>query len=105
MTKIITQAKIELCKALHKQGCSYRAIAKRADVSRETVRIIVAGKYDGSKIPEPTPPKYRNLYLPKRCKGCGGLVKIEPCLTCEIQKYVEEDEDTAEFHRQTRLVN
>ncbi|MCH8047607.1 MAG: helix-turn-helix domain-containing protein [Planctomycetes bacterium] len=60
-----------LIQELLHEGMAQRAIAKQADVHRETVRRIARGQQAGEVL------DYR------RCPGCGGLVLL-PCLACEV---------------------
>ncbi len=65
---------------LLKLGLSYRKIAKKAEVNRETVGVI-------SKLPclrkrKRQLPSPQKLKKPKKCPTCGGMIEFQECLLC-----------------------
>jgi hypothetical protein len=81
--------------ALHEQGFSERWIARRLDLSAPTIRdrlremraetpLVQARAIFAPGDPPPgddTPPGFNPANL-RRCRGCGALVYLWPCLAC-----------------------
>lgn len=65
-------------------GVSQRELAKRHDVGRETVRVIVNRGYAKKYVKrEPMVNPFDPVRVPDyRCGGCGYKVKLEPCQIC-----------------------
>lgn len=79
----------EVKRLLNEGSLSQREIARKTGVSRGTVNAIALGK-------RPEPRRLRTAadeFLapagpPRRCPGCGGLVRM-PCLLCRVRQMKE----------------
>jgi hypothetical protein len=74
---------------LREGALSQRMIARRMGVSRGTVLAIARGKrpeYPQRRSAEEDFPMPAGL--PKRCPGCGGLVRM-PCLLCYVRNVAQ----------------
>jgi|GEM_PF-5870458 len=102
---IATRASVDLRRIveLAAQGHSHRRIARRLGIDRETVARIVAAQVIAARThvdirhcsdglldqtppgdfltPQDDPPFFDAANL-RRCRGCGSLVYIWPCLAC-----------------------
>ena len=65
---------------------SQRMIAQRLGVSRGTVNAIARGRRPDrvSRPKNPADDFIPPACLPRRCPGCGGLVRM-PCLACHVR--------------------
>lgn len=84
---MLHEATVQYIKDLLAAGLSHAEAARRAEVSRATVRSIATGarRVKGWSKRKP-PPSDTNL-IPRpdgpfvRCPGCGGKVQL-PCVAC-----------------------
>lgn len=96
MNPLLPAAELRRLAALHDQGFSERWIARRFDLSAPTIRqrLRQIRHETASALPLPTlppgdpplpegdaPPGYDSTNV-RRCRGCGALVYLWPCLAC-----------------------
>lgn len=96
MNPLLSAADSRRIAALHAQGVSERWIARRFDLSAPTVRDRLRQIRSETAVPLPlvpfppgdpplpgddTPPGYDPANI-RRCRGCGALVYLWPCLAC-----------------------
>lgn len=74
-------------KALLAQGLSRREIAARAHVSNQTIM-----RYDEEQRAN----RFRRC-SPRRCKKCGGLCSVWPCMVCGIENAVANNQPIEEL--------
>ena len=77
---------------------SERNLARIFEVSRKAIRNIT--KAPGLR-PRTIPRPQRKLKISKRCKECGALLEIWPCLSCRPWAYYYDDptlEEPEEFN-------
>ncbi len=78
---------LEIRRLLEEGDLSQRAVAARVGVSRGTVDGIANGRRGlYGRDPACRAPQHEATAIPKRCRGCGGLV-YEPCLLCRARNY------------------
>ncbi|MEM9352202.1 MAG: helix-turn-helix domain-containing protein [Planctomycetota bacterium] len=80
----------EVRKLLDDGGHSQRAIARSVGVSRGTVAQVASGARGlyGREPGEQHVGRDGLSYLPERCGGCGGLVRM-PCLLCRARAHAK----------------
>lgn len=78
----ISYSKYETVRDVLAQGRTLKEAARIAGVSEPTAARI----RDGYVPPKPEQVMTIKTVKQYRCKGCGGLVKTEPCLTCVCKK-------------------
>ena len=78
-------------KAMREKGSSYREIAKKYGLSRETVARIIAGRKQPDSPEDDVDDDRQPVYLtfPYYCRGCSNHVHYKPCMICRTRKYVE----------------
>ncbi len=84
---MITNDVISAVQELLKSGLSGRKIAKQVGIGRGTVNNIACGKCRVKQASENTSGSesesaFAFIYPPKRCPGCGALLKVWPCIAC-----------------------
>ncbi|MCC6491954.1 MAG: hypothetical protein IT424_02915 [Pirellulales bacterium] len=79
---------MEVQRLLQEQQLSHRAIANKLGISRGTVGNIAHGRrgLNGRQPAQGTAIGLEPGAIPRRCRGCGGLV-YEPCLLCRARAY------------------
>lgn len=66
--------------ALRAEGWTHKSIAVATGLCMRTVARVLSGK---AKI---TYEDERDVVSVYRCKGCGNLVWLRPCLICEMKR-------------------
>lgn len=62
-------------------------ISRELQLSRKTVAGIAAGTVGHSHLViERDDPQGEAMQRSRRCRGCGGMVYIWPCLVCQIRQ-------------------
>jgi hypothetical protein len=69
---------------LVQQRLPQREVARRLGVSRGTVHAIAQGKRPDCPAREEPVDFHWSLGPPRRCPGCGGMVRM-PCLLCYLR--------------------
>jgi hypothetical protein len=102
MNTVLSPAETRRIAALHDQGFSERWIARRFDLSaatisrklreirNETASAPLPATFRPGERPPPgdeTPPGYDPANI-RRCRGCGALVYLWPCLACCLSEPV-----------------
>jgi len=77
---MISVEKEQQIRLLLKDGLSIRKIAKKVEVARGTVTAIK--KLSEMRKRNSFQDGIKKLKKPRRCKTCGGMMKLWPCLWC-----------------------
>lgn len=64
-------------------GWPIAKIAQHVGCSRDTVKRSLAGVVEYARAPEPRL-LARKIKSAVRCKGCGGMIYLWPCLACRL---------------------
>ena len=92
MTRQLTLPELESVRRMLRGRVRHSEIARRLDIAVNTISRIAGDRklrrqpLGDIELPEDDPPPGYEARNMRRCHGCGGMVYLWPCLTCQLRE-------------------